>query len=138
MSHATAESSSVETGTVYEIGFDIERLVPCPENHIEKIACVGRIEKKDFLVSILEQTDGSNYNPLDIRAKIVFNGDDTYFMNRQGIVRHGSNYYLADKDRFLMGLTITACPNKKGILTPVIDKRRGVKKERDTRVWRQV
>jgi hypothetical protein len=113
-----AENIKIEMGIVYTAGFYIEYFVPYSESNIEKCLCLGKISKNDFFASILSKNEGFNYNRFDVRAKIIFDKKDVYFVDKQGFVRHNESFYIIDKNKFSKTLQITACKNEKGKLVP--------------------
>jgi hypothetical protein len=98
-------------GVVYYEGFDVERFFPLTEETIEEhirshshyvYRCA--ISKSDLLASIVEKPDNfdyaAKYNKNNTRAKAVFSEDDVYFIDIDGMMRHGSDYLKVNKKEF--------------------------------------
>jgi hypothetical protein len=77
-----------------------------------------KFSKNDFFASILSKNEGFNYNSFNVRAKIIFDKNDVYFVDKQGFVRHNESFYIIDKNKFNKTLQITVCKNEKGKLVP--------------------
>jgi hypothetical protein len=115
---AMENDRGIEVGTVYLIGFHVELYVPYSESNIENGFCIGQIIKKDFFNSVLEKNKKLYYDASDVRAKIIFADNDIYFINREGISRHGEDFYLIDTDKFQKMVKIASCRNENGRMKP--------------------
>lgn len=102
---ATIESNSIE-GTVYYFEFEIERIAGIPEQQMEEYSCVYTISRQKFIPLLREDVSlGKKYNRSDVRAKVVFKDEEPYFVSREGIVRHGSKFFMLSKQDFVSRLT---------------------------------
>ena len=89
-------------GRVYYFDFDIQRITGIPEHQIEQYGCLYMINKIEFEKLIVENQEGRiKYNKNDIRGKVVFSGNDPYFISVGGVVRQGVNFSTIRKKDFV-------------------------------------
>jgi len=96
-------SNENDQGTVYYFDFEIERITGIPESQIEEYGSIFTINKNYFEKCLLFDIDtakSTNYNKLDVRAKIVFS-DRVYFVDHSGIVNTGNRYAMLNKKQFV-------------------------------------
>jgi hypothetical protein len=105
-----ADHFTHEIGVVHYFDFEIERYSGLRESDMEKYGCIYIITRDDFLHTIKKQTIKSLYHRYDIRAKVVFPNEKPYFISRDGISRHGNNFYSVDKNKFEEYLKLIYCP----------------------------
>jgi hypothetical protein len=96
-------------GVAYYDGFEKQRYFPLTEETIEehnstRDAYTCEISKSDLLASMLKEQGGSDYaekySKYNTRVKVVFSEDDVYLIDKNGMVRHGSNYLKVNKKEF--------------------------------------
>jgi hypothetical protein len=109
-------------GVVYYEGFEVQRCFPLTEETIEeKIRTLSdykcEILKSDLLASVVEEPGdpdyAAKYEKNNTRAKAVFSENDVYFIDIDGIVRHGSDYLKVDKKEFRKRLKCTKLKKKR-------------------------
>ncbi len=91
---------------IYYYGFEIERITGIHEEEIEELGCAYSADS-DSIESALIKVDSKkvNYDRRDVRAKIAMHGE-SFFVDRDGIVRQGDNYFQLDKARFIALITL--------------------------------
>jgi len=100
-----AKSTQVEVidqGTASYFGFEIERMTGIPEQQMSEYGCLYHIDKPSFLAILKKASSGevSSYNKSNVRARIDFPGMAIYFVDYQGIVRNGGDFYVVDRSKF--------------------------------------
>lgn len=108
--HAASTHKDIERITdsdralVYYFGFEIQRIAGIPEQQIEEYGCRYVTSKSKFLklLSISHSQNDLHYEKLDIRAKVIFLAGASYYIDRDGIVRSGDQYFVIDKKRSLI------------------------------------
>ena len=91
---------------VYYYGFEIERITGIHEEEIQDIGC-HYSSNEEQIGAALERLDmvDSGYDPLDVRARVEM-ASKTYFIDRDGVVRQGDQYFKLDKESFVRALTL--------------------------------
>jgi len=102
---ANSDSGTSIRGTVYYFSFEVQRMVGIPEAQIEEYGCKYYIAKDQFHRALREMGfQNGGYEAGNVRAKILFEAEEPYFIDAQGFVRHGKEYGKADKKLFAASL----------------------------------
>lgn len=91
---------------IYYYGFEIERISGIHEEEIEELGCAYSADSGS-IEGALTKLDSDNvaYDRRDVRAKITMRGE-SFFVDRDGIVRQGDNHFQLDKARFVASITL--------------------------------
>jgi hypothetical protein len=100
---ARGDSSSAPTDesvTVYYFDFAIERITGIHEDGIAQEGCKYSINQRDFLSILSPTAETKRYQPLDVRAVVIFETHMHFYIDRNGNVRQGQRHYNMDKSEF--------------------------------------
>jgi hypothetical protein len=85
------------------------------EEYVKKHGCKSKINKSVFISMLrrenMAQANKEAYN-ISINAKLVFAQNDIYYINKNGVVRHGDDYFIIDKEQFEKNLEFISCPSR--------------------------
>ncbi len=91
---------------IYYYGFEIERITGIHEEEIEELGCTYSADSDSIERALTKlNLKNVNYDRRDVRAKIAMHGE-SFFVDRDGIVRKGDNYFQLDKARFVASITL--------------------------------
>jgi hypothetical protein len=90
-----ATQPTASDGTVYYFGFEIERITGIHEHEMDQHGCSYTISKEGF-VALLKSADDLSfrYERRNVRAHVSFGAGEQYFVDREGIVRYGDQYFV--------------------------------------------
>lgn len=96
---------------VFYFSFDIDRLTGIPEHQIEEYGCLYNIKitQQRFESMLAMPSCKFSYDERDVRAKVIFDDIQPYFINIDGVVRHGDNFFIIDKKEFENNLLFKEC-----------------------------
>lgn len=89
---------------MYYYGFGIERITGIHEEEIDELGCKYTISKKQFLSMLSDTKDHRPYQPLDVRANVIFSPTEHYFIDRSGTVHARDREFTIDKKIFAQAL----------------------------------
>ena len=99
---AMADDLSPEkVGIVYYFGFKIEPIAGMPEQYIEEYGDKYSIERFCFFDVITKAVDVNKYEKRNVRAKITFNSEAPFYIDKEGNVSHEDQFYRVDKEKFV-------------------------------------
>jgi hypothetical protein len=96
--------SSKDEAVVYYYDFGIQRITGIHEEEIDGLGCKFAISKKQFIAMLSETKDHRSYQPLDVRANVIFSTTEHYFIDRAGTVHGHDREFIIDKKMFALAI----------------------------------